>query len=98
MQGQLGLVININFHWLKGTNGTVNHIRAFPQANGIQNEINDGCTSTESRSCSIGCLLEGIFLVISTIDTTEIYYTTDRTTQVDDNSPLSPLLWFHNFT
>lgn len=39
-----------------------------------------------------------IFLVITTIDTTEIYYTTDRTTQVDDNSPLSPFSGFHNFT
>ena len=34
MKGQFSLVINIDFHWLKGTNCTVKHIRSHPKANG----------------------------------------------------------------
>lgn len=48
MKSQLGLVVNINFHGLKGTNVTVNHIKNRPEVNGIQYEMNDGCTSLDS--------------------------------------------------
>ena len=50
MKGQLGLVININFHRLKGTNVTVKHIRSLLQG---KYEMNDGRTSLESRFWSI---------------------------------------------
>ena len=64
MKGQLGLIININFHRLKGTNVTVNHIRELPQANGIQYEMNYGWTSLGLRFQFI-CLasLQNCFLV-----------------------------------
>ena len=64
MKGQLGLIININFHRLKGTNVTVNHIRELPQANGIQYEMNYGCTSPELRFWSI-CLASSQILTQS---------------------------------
>jgi hypothetical protein len=49
MKGQLGFIININFHRLKGTNLTVNHVRVHPQANEIHNEMNDEYRSLESQ-------------------------------------------------
>jgi hypothetical protein len=49
MKGQLGFIININFHRLKGTNLTGNHVSVHPQANEIQNEMNDEYRSLESQ-------------------------------------------------
>lgn len=74
-------------------------IRAFPQAKGIQNEINDGCRTPESRSSSICFLLAGTFQVMRNKHhrhSTETYYATDSTTQAINRPFPFPFFGFNN--
>jgi hypothetical protein len=70
MEGQLGFIIDVNFHWLKGTNVTVNHIRSLREANAIQKEMIDGFASLQSRFRSIWIVsLQILFKVITSKST-----------------------------